>query len=193
MIVHKHWLIGVREFFWPLVSLVCSGVILYVAPVKIVLYVFLVWAAASVIWFARNFFDYYLDAWIITNIGVIDLAWHGWFHRQSTRILYSDIQGVTNEIQGILSTLFNFGKLTIEKISTGALISLEQVPHPRDVEMIILRNMESYMHSKNMKNAKHVQEILSTFIADQIHAEKTPPKKEESKPVKKKRFSLKKA
>ncbi len=176
LIVHKHWLVGLRDLFWPVASLVASLAFLYVAPVKIVLYIVIAGGGFSVVWLLRNFFDYYLDAWIITNQGVIDLAWFGWFHRQSTRILYSDIQGVSYEIQGIIGTLFHFGKVNIEKISTGAVISLDSVSKPRDVEATVLKNMETYMHAKNLKNAKHVQEILSTFIAEQIHMQNMPKK-----------------
>ncbi len=208
LIVHKHWIVGLRDLFWPAVSFIVSLTFLYLAPVKVVLYIVLAWGGFSVTWLLRNFFDYYLDAWIVTNQGVIDLAWFGWFHRQSTRILYSDIQGVSYEIQGLLSTLFYFGKVNIEKVSTGSVISLENVPKPRDVEVLVLKNMETYMHAKNLKNAKHVQEILSTFIAEQIHLQNIPKKKSrpdeerstepekdsaiDPTPKKKRRLSLKK-
>jgi hypothetical protein len=107
------------------------------------------------VWWARNFFDYYMDAWIITNHGVIDLEWHGWFHRQSARILFSDVQGVSYEIKGVTGTLMRFGTVSIEKISTGAAVSLSHVPRPRTVETLILRNMETYLHTKNLKDTKN--------------------------------------
>jgi hypothetical protein len=126
------------------------------------------WIAASAVWWLRSFLDYYLDAWVITDQGIIDLEWLGWFHRQSARILYSDIQGVSYEIHGVLGTLLRFGTVAIEKISTGSAVSLSQVPRPKTVEATILRNMETYLHSKNMKNAKHIEELLSTFVAQHM-------------------------
>lgn len=122
---------------------------------------------AAGLWWIRNFFDYFLDAWIVTDQGIIDLEWLGLFHRKSARLLYSDMQGVSNEVNGIGGTLFRYGTLTVEKISTGAGISLPHVQNPRQVETIILRSMEEYMMKKNLKNAKHVQEVLATVIAEQ--------------------------
>lgn len=122
-------------------------------------------------WVVRSFLDYYLDAWVITDQGVIDLEWRGWFHRQSARILYSDIQGLSYEIAGVLPTLLRYGTVTIEKISTGATVNLPTVPQPKKVESLILRNMETYLHSKNMKNAKHLEEVLSTFVSERIQLE----------------------
>ncbi len=144
-------------------------------------------ALASVgvgIWWLRNFMDYYLDVWIITNKGVVDLEWHGWFHRTSARVLYSDIQGLEYEIKGIFGTLIGYGVLKLEKISTGGTISMPYVKCPRKVEAVILQAMEDYMHKKNLKDAKTVQGILADFVASTMQkkaaeesAKKLPPKK----------------
>jgi hypothetical protein len=155
LITHRHWLMGSRALALPILStLAAAGALIATAHGKLAIIVLLAWFGASVLWALRNFFDYYLDAWIITNHGIIDLEWHGWFHRQSSRILYSDIQGVSTEIQGIAATVLRFGTISVEKISTGAAISLSEVPKPRAVESVILRCMEQYLHSKNLKNAK---------------------------------------
>jgi len=133
-----------------------------------VFYVISLWSVVSLVWWLRNFFDYYLDAWIITDVGIIDVEWHGWFHRQSSRVLYSDIQGVSYEIQGVTNTLLRYGTIGVEKISTGSAISLDNVPHPRRIEGVILKNMEAYMHTRNLKDATHVQDILSGIIAREV-------------------------
>lgn len=169
LIVHKHWLIGLRFVFWPIISFLAAWVFLYVAPFLSVFYFVSLWAVVSLVWFFRNFFDYYLDAWLITSEGIIDVAWHGWFHRESSRVLYSDIQGVSYEIQGVTSTLFRYGQISVEKLSTGNVISMEFVKSPRRIESVILKNMEGYMHTKNLKDAKSVQEILAGVIAREMH------------------------
>ena len=167
-VIHKHWLLGVRALLWPTVSFVLSWVLLYYVPFIVMFYGVSLWSVLSIVWWLRNFFDYYLDAWIITDQGVIDLEWHGWFHRASSRILYSDIQGVSYEIFGILGTLLRFGELSIEKISTGDTVSLEYVKDPRKVEARILKNMEQYLHSKNIKDARRVQELLAEIVTTHI-------------------------
>jgi hypothetical protein len=168
-VVHKHWFIGLRFLFWPTCAFLLCWIFLYVVPFRPVFYAVALLSVVSLVWWLRNFFDYYLDAWIVTDQGVIDLEWHGWFHRQSTRILYSDIQGVSYEIQGLCGTLLRYGTVSIEKISTGSVISMTHVPHPRNVEGLILRNMEAYLHTKNLRNVRHVQELFADFVATRTH------------------------
>jgi len=170
-IVHKHWILGIKHLFWPTVSFLASWVLLYIAPFVAIFYIVALWCIVSLVWWLRNFFDYYLDAWLITDKGIIDVAWHGWFHRESTRVLYSDIQGVSYEIQGVLATVLRYGVIGVEKISTGNIVSLPYVANPRRVESLILGNMELYLHSKNLKDAKHVQELLSTLVAREVQLE----------------------
>ncbi|MDP7454019.1 MAG: PH domain-containing protein [Candidatus Peribacteraceae bacterium] len=170
-IVHKHFILGLKHFIWPTFSFLVAWIILYIIPFLLVFYLVALWAVGSLVWLLRNFFDYYLDAWIITDKGIIDVAWHGWFHRQSTRVLYSDIQGVSYEIQGVFATVLRYGELSVEKISTGSSVTLTHVSNPRRIESLILGNMELYLHGKNLKDAKHVQELLGEMISREIQLE----------------------
>ncbi len=179
-IVHKHWFFAVERLFWPTVTFVVLAAVSVYLPDKYVLYGALIGFFATVVWWARNFMDYYLDVWLITNKGVIDLAWHGWFHRQASRTLYSDIQSVSYEIKGVTATLFRYGTITVEKISTGGEVSLEKVYKPRIIETAILEALEAYMHKKNLKDATTVQNILAEFVAGSIQQQSfagktTPP------------------
>lgn len=167
-VVHKHWLIGCKHLFWSTVFLVLGLSIVFVSRERWVLLIASVWCAVGIVWWLRSFFDYYLDAWLVTDQGIIDIAWHGWFHRQSTRVLYSDLQGVSYEIHGVTGTLLRYGIISVEKISTGSAISLEFVRHPKRIEMIILRQMEEYLHKKNLKDSKHIQELLSALVAERV-------------------------
>jgi hypothetical protein len=195
MIVHKHWSVGTKALVVPSLVLMLSLAFLGLSTTRGGLLVGGACSLLSLLWWARNFFDYYLDAWIVTDHGIIDLEWKGWFHRQAARVLYSDIQGVSYEIQGLQATFLRFGTISVEKISTGATISLPHVFQPRTVEACILRNMESYLHKKNLKNSKHVQEILAGFIAGHMQSDGMSKKskvshdepQEEEKPAPRKR------
>jgi hypothetical protein len=174
MIVHKHWFIGIKFLILPAASFSFAWGIFSYWTLKVpdgsrLAFILLgAWAVGSLVWLIRNFLDYYLDAWIVTDHGIVDLEWLGWFHRQSARILYSDVQGVSYEVHGVLGTVLRYGTVSIEKISTGAAVSLNNVPRPKRVESAILKNMEAYMHTKNLKNASHVQELLSEMVAGTI-------------------------
>ncbi len=168
-VVHKHWLLGVKALFWPTCWLIATGLMAAGFPTRAALILAAVFGVVFAVWWLRNFFDYFLDAWIITSEGIIDVAWHGWFHRESARILYSDIQGVSYEIKGIAGTLLQVGVISVEKISTGDSVSLESVKRPKKVESLLLGNQEKYLHKKNLKDSKQVQEMLATLVAERIH------------------------
>ncbi len=166
--VHKHWFLGLKALFWPTVLFAACWSFLYLAPTRPVFLVVSVVSVIVLVWWLRNFFDYFLDAWLITDHGIIDIAWHGWFHRESTRVLYSDIQGVSYEVKGVLGTLLYFGTVSVEKISTGGEIALEYVKNPRRVEATILKCMEAYLHTKNLKDGAQIQDLLASLLAERM-------------------------
>ncbi|TSC58129.1 MAG: Uncharacterized protein Greene041662_806 [Candidatus Peregrinibacteria bacterium Greene0416_62] len=167
-VIHRHWLMGIRSLFWPTLAFGAGIALLVAAPFRSVAIGVSIWSACVLGWWLRSFFDYFLDAWILTDKGIIDVAWHGWFHRESSRILYSDIQGVSYEIHGVTPTLMRYGTISVEKISTGTAITMETVAQPRKVEAIILAQMEVYLHSKNLKDAAQVQELLSAVLSREL-------------------------
>lgn len=171
-VVHKHWLLGLRSIALPAGTLVATWVLLFLLPHRTVALGVLLIDSALCIWLLRNFLDYFLDAWLITDRSVIDVAWHGFLHRTSTRVDYSSIEGVSYEIKGILGTLFRFGTVTIEKVGTGTLVSIEHVGNPRAVESAILFAQEQCLRTKNLKDSKAVQEILAEIVAERTHLKK---------------------
>ena len=168
-VVHKHWLLGVRALVWPTAWLAGDALLALAFPTKAMFVLCGVFAIVFAVWWLRNFFDYFLDAWIVTDEGIIDVAWHGWFHRESSRILYSDIQGVSYEIKGIAGTLLQTGVISVEKISTGESVSLESVKRPKKIESLLLSNQEKYLHKKNLRDGKEVQKMLASILADQMN------------------------
>jgi len=168
-VVHKHWLLGVRALVWPTAWLAGDALLALAFPTKAMFVLCGVFAIVFAVWWLRNFFDYFLDAWIVTDEGIIDVAWHGWFHRESSRILYSDIQGVSYKIKGIAGTLLQTGVISVEKISTGESVSLESVKRPKKIESLLLSNQEKYLHKKNLRDGKEVQKMLASILADQMN------------------------
>lgn len=171
MVVHKHWLLGFKYLFWPVLAFAFAWLLFVFAPIKFIFYIAALASIGTLVWGLRSFYDYYLDAWIITDQGIIDVEWHGWFHRQSTRVLFSDIQGVSYEIHGVLGTMMRFGAISVEKISTGSVFSMDSVKNPRSVEALILQEMEGYLRGKNLGDEKHVKDILAQLVAREVHLE----------------------
>lgn len=180
--VHTHWRLGLRGLFWPTVALIAAWAFFAIAPFLLIFAFVAVASVLSIAWWIRNFLDYYLDAWLITNQAIIDVAWHGWFHRTATKILYSDIQGVSYETKGISGTLFQYGTISVEKVSTGSTVSMENVSKPRQIATVILQNMEQYLHGKNIKDAKRIQEVLSDVVSREISLKELQAKRLSVKP-----------
>ncbi len=170
-VVHKHWLFGAKALFWPTLWIATAALIVWINPARGMITVMGVLAFVFAIWWLRNFFDYFLDAWLVTDQGIVDIAWHGWFHRESSRVLYSDLQGISYEIQGVWGTLLQFGTISVEKISNGQTISMDHVKFPKKIEILVLQNMEQYLHKKNLKDSKQIQKLLATLVAEQMQLE----------------------
>ena len=179
-VVHKHWLLGLKSLFWPTLLLAGSVVILSMHPSKGLLIAIAFWSVILLVWWLRNFFDYYLDAWLVTDQGIVDIAWHGWFHRQSTRIDYSAMEGVSYEVKGILGTFLKYGTVSIEKVGTGSVVSMDQVKNPRDIESAILLCQETCLRSKNMKDSSAVKDLLAEIVAERMSLREMEKKEEEA-------------
>src|SRR3989338_3056935 len=78
--------------------------------------IFLVWIAIGVLGVIYHFLDWYFDAWVLTNQGVIDIHQNGFFEVTSTRIEYHMIEGISYTIKGFWQTLFKYGDITMDKL-----------------------------------------------------------------------------
>lgn len=181
LVVHRHWIWGVQELASPALAIFGTWAFLYLAPVPIIGVAVLILDLFLSIWLLRNFFDYFLDAWLITDRSVIDVAWHGWFHRQSTRIDYSAMEGVSYEIKGVLGTVLKYGTVSIEKVGTGSLVSMDHVKNPRDIESTILLCQEACLRSKNMKDSSAVQDLIAEIVAERMSLREVEEHKGEEK------------
>jgi len=168
LLVHKHWILSAKQLSAPFVALMITWVALYFAPIRIVALAIGIVDLAILVWALRNFLDYYLDALLITDRAVIDVEWHGWFHRESTRIDYSSIEGVSYEVKGILGTILRYGTITIERIGSGSEIEIENVKRPKEVESAILVCQAESLRAKNLKDSDAIKDILAEIVADRM-------------------------
>ncbi len=179
IVIHKHWILGLTYLWKPILCLVATLITLYFLPIKYILIAVALVDCGILVWLLRNFFDYYLDAWIITDRSVIDVEWHGWFHRQSTRIDYTSIEGVSYEIEGVFGTLLRYGTVSIEKIGSGSVVSICDVKNPRDIESIILACQDAHVRKKNLKDTNAVKDILAEIVADRMMMQEDDEEDEE--------------
>lgn len=81
---------------------------------------------------------YYLNIQIITNIRVVDVSQEGLFSHTISELHIDKIEDATSETNGILGTLFNYGKVFVQTAGTVERFEFHNVPNPAGIEKMIL-------------------------------------------------------
>jgi len=158
-VAHTHPFLMYSTFFKLLFIgiLVPLGFNLIMPPFQIL---WIVWIAIGALAFFYEIMNWYLDAWLVTNQGVLDIQWNSFFDKSSTRIEYQTIEGITYEIKGFWGTIMNFGDITIERTGSGTIIRLERVASPKKVEQEVLHYQKQFIHYKNLKDQTALRDML---------------------------------
>ena len=90
------------------------------------------------LYFCIFFVDYFLDAWIITNMRILDIEQKGLFNREISECYLSNIQDITVVIDGVVPTFLNFGYLRIRTAAEKREFIFQQIPDPNKVKNVIL-------------------------------------------------------
>ncbi|PLX28304.1 hypothetical protein C0581_02845 [Candidatus Parcubacteria bacterium] len=114
---------------------ILSGSILY--PLAVLLGS--VYYLSIYLFFYVQFIDFYLDMWIVTNDRIVDIEQHNLFHRVITELDLYRIQDVTAQVQGIFSTLFKYGNVTVKTASTTSNIVFKNVPNPNFIREQLIK------------------------------------------------------
>lgn len=177
-IIHRHPLILLKDSFRGLLIGLVLPVLLYFFFPGLIFIAF-VWFCVGILAFLYFFIDWYFDAWLVTNTGVIDIERNGIFDRSSTRIEYHMIEGIAFNIKGFWQTIFNFGEITIDKLGAGTTVVLHDATNPKKVERILMKNQEKFVSSKSLRDHSALKDMLSEMIAYHIQNEKVKiPKKD---------------
>jgi len=129
--------------------------------------IWMTWVVIGGLLFVYELLDWYMDAWIITNLGVIDLQWDGFFHKSSTRIEYHTIEGITYEIRGFWGTIMNYGDIMIERLGTGTVVTLKDVAFPKSIERKVLKYQAKFVSAKNFKDETALKDLLVQMVQGQ--------------------------
>jgi hypothetical protein len=105
-IAHKHWIeIVPQSLKMSIFGIVLPLVLWFFFPG--IMWVSIVWMVSFWFWYLYILADWYFDAWLATDVSLIDVEWIGIFHHMSTRIPYSEVREIQWEINGILGTIFD--------------------------------------------------------------------------------------
>lgn len=88
-----------------------------------------------------HLYDWYADAFVITNKGIINVVWNGFTQSNSQRVQHVDIVVVNIEKSNFLQSIFNYGKLIIT-VSDGSRLSIDNAINPEKAQGIIIKQKE---------------------------------------------------
>ena len=121
------------------------------------------WMVIGALLFSYSVLQWYLDAWIVTNVAVIKQEWHTFFDKSTNRIEYGNIEGITNETKGFWGTVLSYGNIKIDHMS-GTPIFLNSIASPRKLERIIMEHQEAFIENQNLSDHDKLKELLTNLI-----------------------------
>lgn len=133
---------------------------------------FAIWLTVGLIGLIYRFFDWYFDAWVLTNTGVIDIEYNGLFDMTSTRIEYHMIEGISYTIKGVLQTMFNYGEITIDKLGAQTSVVLKDARSPKKLERLVMKYQEKYVYDRSVRDHNALKGMLSEMIAYHVQNNK---------------------
>lgn len=135
-----------------------------VHPLSIVFYA---WLIITAIYTIYAFLDWYMDAWLLTDISVIETIWDGFFKQSSSRIEYTSVESVNVEVKGIQQTVLSYGNILLIK-SSGVNIRMERVARPHMAASWISRIRGEALMNKNAQNSESIKSLLADIIESHI-------------------------
>ena len=171
-VVHTHWFAAYSQLFKSaFFGMLIPALFYAMFPVVAAAWIFGVWFILGFLRFFRDVADWYFDAFLITNTGIIDLDWRGFFDKSSTRIAFDDVVGISHEKKGFWASVFNFGDFLVQTDGTTE-INLENAVAPQRAEMRLLEAKDTYSRERGLEDEKVLKEILSGMVKRHVRGEK---------------------
>lgn len=121
------------------------------------------WLFIGIVRFIYEFFDWYYDVWLVTNVSIIEIMWQGFFEKSSARIEYHIVQGIGYEVKGIMRTIFNYGTITLDKFAGGASI-FDGATSPKRTSELLTQAQETFVSNKTYKDHNALQSLLADLV-----------------------------
>ncbi len=79
----------------------------------------------------------YWNAFIITNMRVVDIDQRGFFNRLVSEASFDKIQDISYSVRGVLGTVFNFGNVQLRTAGSSSTLDLMRVHDPKSLHHLI--------------------------------------------------------
>lgn len=85
----------------------------------------------------------YWNAFIVTNMRVVDIDQRGFFNRLVSEASFDKIQDISYSVRGVLGTIFNFGNVQLRTAGSSATLDLIHVRDPKSLHHLIAEAIAS--------------------------------------------------
>lgn len=136
------------------------------------------WLAIGVTRFIYEYFDWYYDVWIVTDVSIIEIMWEGFLEKSSARIEYHTIQGIGYEVKGVAETMFNYGTIVLEKFAGGG-STFSGAVNPKKKAEMLTKAQEKFVTNKSFRDHKALQGILTDLLQAHVVKHGVPDMEEE--------------
>lgn len=136
------------------------------------------WLSIGVMRFVYEFFDWYYDVWLVTDVSIIEIMWDGFFNKSSARIEYHIIQGIGYEVKGLARTIFNFGTITLDKFS-GSPSVFDGAVNPKKKAELLTKAQDDFVKDKSFRDHRALQGIMTDMLQRHITEYGVPQEEEE--------------
>lgn len=165
-VCHKHPFVILKDGIKLLIIGFALPITLYVLFPEFWMF-FVIWLLINIFRLSRLILIWYHDSILITNVSIIDVYWHGMFNKSSTRLEYQMVEGVSQEVKGLIRTIFNFGDVSIQVMSGGNAMALKDAMNPKLVERLIMDNQEKYTSQQSLKDSETLKTLLISMLRQQ--------------------------
>lgn len=174
--VHKHWIDVLKPMFKVSFFGVIPPLFLLLALVGVdlnnpIFFLAVAWLFFGFFQTILIFFDWYYDAWLLTDQGVISVRWEGIWKRNVSRTDYGAIDGVAYELNGFMGVMLKFGNIVLQKTSSGEVL-LPNAANPRRAEAAILEYQEQFTTNKNSTDSEAIKSLLAEVIKKHVQDNK---------------------
>ena len=170
-VFHKHPFVILPELMTVIFFGYVLPVFLYILFPQLVLF-YVIWLCISMLRLFYVLAIWYHDSILVTNVSLVDVQWHGFFKRSSSRLEYHMVEGVAYDIMGFIRTVFNYGDISIKTTGGGISIVLKSAMNPQRIEKQILAHQEKFVSNQSMQDAEALKSLLTSLIRNHIKSDK---------------------
>jgi len=85
------------------------------------------------------FTKYFLNAWILTNLRIVDIKQRQYFSREVSSLFLTRVQDVTTDVIGVIPSLLGIGDIKVQSAGAVDEFVMHGIPHPGQMRDLILK------------------------------------------------------